>query len=235
VLNLGPDSIVLGAYPYVGGGAHQNPTVLKVGEPINSFYGWVYAGMQNGEPIYKDLDGDSVITSADRTIIGNAQPKYTGGLTNRFSFRNFELSVFLQWSVGNKIYNINRSLLTAAGGTVNQLQDVMSGGQGIPSPKIGNTFESTESNLFVEDGSYLRGKNLRLSYNVPAAWLQRVHLRAMTRLQAYVSAQNLFTVTSYTGYDPEISEYATTNLAQGIDFGSYPQVRQFTFGFTAGF
>jgi len=235
VLNLGPDTILLGAYPYVGGGAHQNPTVLKVGEPINSFYGWVYAGMQNGQPTYKDLDGDSVITSNDRTIIGNAQPKYTGGLTNRFTFRNFELSVFLQWSVGNKIYNINRSLLTAAGGTVNQLQDVMTGGPGVPAPKIGNTFESTESNLFVEDGTYLRGKNLRLGYNFPAAWLQRMHLQAMTRLQLYVSAQNFFTVTNYTGYDPEISEYATTNLAQGIDFGSYPQVRQVTFGFTAGF
>lgn len=235
VLSLGPDSILLGAYPYVGGGAHQNPTVLKVGEPINSFYGWVYAGMQNGQPTYKDLDGDSVITSADRTIIGNAQPKYTGGLSNRFTFRNFELSVFLQWSVGNKIYNINRSLLTAAGGTVNQLQDVVTGGAGIPAPKIGNTFESTESNLFVEDGTYLRGKNIRFSYNFPAAWLQRMHLQSMARLQLYVSAQNFFTVTNYSGYDPEISEYATTNLAQGIDFGSYPQVRQITFGFAAGF
>ncbi|HVH66612.1 MAG TPA: TonB-dependent receptor [Gemmatimonadales bacterium] len=235
VLDLGGDSILLGAYPYVAGGPHQNPTVLKVGEPINSFYGWVYAGVDSGRVLYKDLDGDSVITGADRRIIGNAQPKYTGGLTNRFTFRNFELSVFLQWSVGNKIYNINRSLLTAAAGTANQLQDVMTGGRGIAAPKIGNTFESTESDLFVEDGSYLRGKNLRLAYNVPAAWLQSVHLQAMTRLQLYVSAQNFFTVTNYTGYDPEVTEYAATNLAQGIDVGTYPQVRQITFGFTAGF
>jgi len=235
VLDLGPDSILVGAYCCVGGGAHQNPTVLKVGEPISSFYGWVYSGLQGGQPVYKDLDGDGVITSADRTILGNAEPKYTGGLNNRFTFRNFELSVFLQWSVGNKIYNINRSLLTAAGGTANQLQDVITGGPGVPAPKIGNTFESTESNLFVEDGSYLRGKNLRLGYNIPASWLNAMHLKGMTRLQLYVSAQNFFTVTNYTGYDPEISEYASTNLAQGIDFGTYPQVRQITFGFTAGF
>jgi len=235
VLDLGPDTILVGAASGIGGGAHQNPTVLKVGEPINSFYGWVYQGLQGGQPVYKDLDGDAVITSADRTILGNAEPKYTGGLNNRFTFRNFELSVFLQWSVGNKIYNINRSLLTAAGGKANQLQDVMTGGPGIPDPKIGNTFESTESSLFVEDGSYLRGKNLRLGYNVPAAWLDAMHLKGMTRLQLYVSAQNFFTVTNYTGYDPEISEYAATNLAQGIDFGTYPQVRQITFGFTAGF
>jgi len=241
VLDLGPDSIVVGAYCCVGGGAHQNPTVLKVGEPISSFYGWVYDGLAPDSlgrlrPVYKDFDGDGDDhSSGDRRILGNAEPKYTGGLNNQFTFRNFELSVFLQWSVGNKIYNINRSLLTAAGGTANQLHDVITGGRGIPDPKIGNTFESTESNLFVEDGSYLRGKNLRLGYNVPAAWLDAMHLKGMTRLQLYISAQNFFTVTNYTGYDPEISEYATTNLAQGIDFGTYPQVRQITFGFSAGF
>ena len=237
VLNLGGDDIIVGAFPYVGGGAHQNPTVLKVGEPINSFYGWVYDGLARDtlgilRPVYKDLDGDGHDDGpGDERILGNAEPKYTGGLNNRFTFRNFELSVFLQWSVGNKIYNINRSLLTAAGGTVNQLQDVMTGRD----PKIGNTFESRESSLFVEDGSYLRGKNLRLGYNVPTTWLNAMHLSGMTRLQLYVSAQNFFTVTNYTGYDPEISEYASTNLAQGIDFGTYPQVRQITFGFTAGF
>ena len=238
VLSLGPDTILLGADQYVGGGAHQNPTVLKVGEPINSFYGWVYEGLENGQPVYQDLDGDGKRgkdDADDRRIIGNAEPKYTGGFDNRFTFHNFELAVFLQWSVGNKIYNINRSLLTAAGGTANQLQDVATGGPGIPDPKIGNTFESTESNLFVEDGSYLRGKNIRLGYNVPATWLRSIHLQAMTHLQLYVSAQNFFTVTDYTGYDPEISEYATTNLAQGIDYGTYPQVRQITFGLTAGF
>ncbi len=240
VLDLGGDTLVVGAFQYVGGGAHQNPTVLKVGEPINSFYGWVYDGLAPDSlghlrPVYKDLDGDGKDSPGDRTILGNAEPKYTGGLNNRFTFRNFELSVFLQWSVGNKIYNINRSLLTAAGGTVNQLEDVMTGGPGIPDPKIGNTFESRESNLFVENGSYLRGKNLRLGYNIPTAWLDAMPLKGMTRLQLYVSAQNFFTVTNYTGYDPEISEYATTNLAQGIDFGTYPQVRQITFGFTAGF
>ena len=234
VLNLGADSIIIDPYG-VGGGAHQSPTVLKVGEPINSFYGWVYAGLQSGQPVYQDLDGDGLITSSDRTILGNAQPKYTGGLTNRLTFRNFELSVLLQWSVGNKIYNINRSLLTAAGGTANQLTDVAVGGPGIPAPKIGNTFESRESDLFVEDGSYLRGKNIRLSYTLPATWLETMRLQAVRRLQLYVSAQNFFTVTNYTGYDPEISEYATTNLAQGFDFGTYPQVRQITFGFSAGF
>ena len=234
VLDLGPDTMLVGPVG-VGGGAHQDPTILKVGEPINSFYGWVYAGLQGGQPVYKDLDGDGQDSPGDRTILGNAQPKYTGGLSNRFTYRNVELSVFLQWSVGNKIYNINRSVLTAAGGTANQLEDVATGGPGIPTPKIGNTFESRESNLFIEDGTYLRGKNIRLSYNLPAAWLHAIRLQSMSRMQLYVSAQNFFTITNYTGYDPEISEYATTNLAQGFDFSTYPQLRQITFGFTAGF
>jgi len=234
VLDLGADSLLVGPVG-VGGGAHQNPTVLKVGQPINSFYGRVYAGVQGGVVQYKDLNGDGEVTDEDRTTLGNAQPDYTGGLTNRFTFRNLELSVFLQWSVGNKLYNINRSLLTTGGGVANQLVDVATGGRGIPAPKIGNTFESTPSDLFVEDGSYLRGKNIRLSYTFPARWLQAMRLQRMSRLQLYVSAQNFFTVTNYTGYDPEISEYAGTNLAQGFDYGTYPQVRQITFGFTAGF
>jgi hypothetical protein len=118
---------------------------------------------------------------------------------------------------------------------VNQLADVASGARGVPTPKVGNTFESRESDLFVEDGSYLRGKNIRLSYLVPSAWLRARHIEGLTRLEVYVSAQNFFTITNYTGYDPEITEYSSTNLAQGFDFGTYPQVRQVTFGFTAGF
>jgi TonB-linked SusC/RagA family outer membrane protein len=235
VLDLGPDTVL--DYPAtVGGGAHQNPTYLKVGQPINTFYGWVFAGLDStGQPTYKDLDGDGQDSPGDRTILGSAQPKYTGGLSNRFTYRNFDLSVFVQWSVGNKIYNINRSVLTTAGGVDNQLEDVAAGAHGVPRAKLGNTFESRETDLFLEDGSYLRGKNIRLGYTLPERWLRGMHLQSMSRLELYVSAQNFFTITNYTGYDPEITEYASTNLAQGFDFGTYPQVRQITFGFTAGF
>ena len=236
VLNLGPDTLIIGPAG-VGAGAVQNPTVLKKGEPINSFYGWVYAGMQNGVPTYKDLDGDGDITDADRTIIGNAQPNYTGGFSNRFTLGNFGLTAFLQWSVGNKIYNINRALLTAAAGNNNQLADVANAGtNGIPTPKIGNTFDAHPSSLFVESGSYLRGKNLRLDYNVPSrVFASRWLGSSLNSLQLYVSLQNFFTSTKYSGYDPEITEYAQSNLAQGFDFGTFPQPRQITIGFNAGF
>jgi hypothetical protein len=87
----------------------------------------------------------------------------------------------------------------------------------------------------VEDGTYLRGKNIRLDFNLPGTWLRYVRLRNVTNAQLYVSAQNFFTVTNYKGFDPEVTQYATNPLAQGIDFGSYPQTRQFTIGFNAGF
>jgi TonB-linked SusC/RagA family outer membrane protein len=235
VLNLGPDSQIV-APEGVGAGANQNPTILKIGQPINAFYGWVFNGLQNGQPTYKDLNGDGNITEADRTIIGSAQPNYTGGINNRVTYGNFGLSMFLQFSVGNKIYNINRSLLTTASGNgANQLVDVLQAGTGgIPAPKIGNTFDTRPSTLFVEDGAYLRGKNIRLDYAFPSAWLG-AHAGRLSSLQVYVSAQNFFTRTNYSGFDPEISEYAGSNIAQGFDFGTYPQPRQVTFGFNTSY
>ena len=234
VLSLGPKTELFPGG--VGAGANQDPTIIRVGEPINSFYGWIFTGIDaEGKPTYRDVNGDGELTPDDRVILGNAQPNYTGGLTNRFTFRNLELSVFLQWSVGNKIYNINRAILTDAAGTSNQLTDVLHAGTGgIPTPKVGNTFESSPSSLFVEDGTYLRGKNIRLSYTLPSGLLTRLPAGRMTNLQIYVSAQNFFTTTDYTGFDPEITEYGGTNLQQGFDFGTYPQTKQFTIGFNAG-
>ncbi|MBV9880845.1 MAG: TonB-dependent receptor [Gemmatirosa sp.] len=236
VLNLGPDSQIV-APEGVGAGANQNPTILKIGQPINAFYGWTYAGLDaNGQPTYADLNGDGNVTEADRSIIGSAQPNYTGGFTNRFSYGGLSLSVFLQFSVGNKIYNINRALLTSAAGNANQLVDVLNAGTGsVPKPKVGNTFDTRPSTLFVEDGTYLRGKNIRLDYTIPPRLLRAGHVGRLESLQVYASAQNFFTSTKYSGFDPEISEYAGTNLAQGFDFGTYPQARQITFGFTTSF
>jgi TonB-linked SusC/RagA family outer membrane protein len=234
VTDLGPKTEIFPGG--VGAGANQDPTIVRVGVPINSFYGFIYSGLDaEGQPTYRDLNDDGEVTPEDRVIIGRAQPNYTGGMTNRFTYGNFDLSLFVQWSVGNQIYNINRSILTDAAGTSNQLTDVANAGQGdVPTPKTGNTFEGRPSTLFVEDGTYLRGKNIRLGYNLPSALLTRLPVGRLTNLQFYVSAQNFFTVTDYTGFDPEISEYGGTNLQQGFDFGTYPQTRQFTIGFTAG-
>lgn len=233
VVRLGAEDEIV-APVGVGAGANQNPTILRVGEPTSSFYGWRYAGLDaSGKPTYQDLNDDGQVNASDRTILGNAQPDYVGGLNNHLAYGPFDLSVFIQWSVGNEIYNINRALLTSAAGNVNQLVDVSNGGYGIPTPRIGNTFDSNPSDLFVEDGSYIRGKNIRLGYTLPGGLLRRVSLGNLNRMEFYVSAQNFFTRTKYSGFDPEITEYATSNLAQGFDFGTYPQPRQITIGFNA--
>jgi hypothetical protein len=138
--------------------------------------------------------------------------------------------------VGNKIYNINRALLTNTAGQGNQLAEVLNAGAaGVPVPRLGNTFDTRPSTLFVEDGSYLRGKNIRLDYDLPRRLLAAGRFTRVDRLQVYVSAQNFLTRTRYSGFDPEISEYALNGLAQGYDFGTYPQPRQITFGFNTGF
>jgi outer membrane receptor protein involved in Fe transport len=235
VLQLGSSDQIIGLGG-VGAGANQDPTLLQVGLPTNSFYGYVYAGKDaNGAVQYADLNGDGKVNSDDRAVLGNAQPNYIGGFNNDFGWKRLQLSIFLQWSVGNKIYNINRAILTQNAGNTNQLRDVLGNGYGIPAAKTGNTFDTSPSNLFVEDGSYLRGKNIRLSYTIPGVWLSRARVSNLDELRVYVSAQNFFTSTKYTGYDPELNEYSSSNLAQGFDFGTYPQPRQITFGFTAGF
>ena len=141
--------------------------------------------------------------------------------------------------LGNEIYNINRAMLTSNAGNANQLVDVLdaenSGGDGIPMPRIGNSYDTRPSTLFVEDGTYIRGKNIRLAYTLPASLMQQARIGNLSNTQVYISAQNFFTSTDYTGFDPEVTAYATSVLAQGIDFGTYPQTRQFTIGFTAGF
>lgn len=239
VLDIGARDVWTSPGGGVGAGAVQDPTVLVVGKPVGSFYGYVYAGMQNGVPTYRDLNNDGQINSDDKTIIGSAQPNYTGGLSNRLTWGPLGLDVFLQFSVGNKIYNINRSFLQNNGGMGNQLTDVLdagsTGANGIPAPKYGYGYDNYPSTLFVEDGSYLRGKNLRLDYTVPASLLDRARIGGIGSARLYVSVQNFFTATHYTGFDPEVSEYATSSLNEGIDFGTYPQTRQFTIGFTAGF
>ena len=238
VLNIGADTQIVNPAG-VGAGANQNPTILKVGQPINSFYGYVYSGMTNGQTTYADLDGDGEVSTADQRIIGSAQPDYTGGFTNQFTLRNFDLSIFIQFSQGNKIYNITRALLTRNAGDANQLTDVLAaqsgGANGIPVPKLANTYDARPSTLFVEDGSYIRGKNIRLGYRLPESLLGSTRAGHLQNAQIYVSAQNFFTKTKYSGFDPEVSEYATSVLAQGIDFGTFPQTRQVIVGFTTTF
>ncbi|GAB3994218.1 TonB-dependent receptor [Spirosoma daeguense] len=234
----------------------------RVGQPIGIFYGYVYTGrvyatseeaksanMRDGSPtgafyvagdmIYRDLNGDGVINDNDRAVIGDANPKFIAGLTNTFSFKNFDLSIFLQSSYGNDIFNqtrqsSNRSFVYNAATTEvlrswRKEGDITDVPRGAPSTIGRNGFAS---NRWIEDGSYLRVKTATLGYTVPAALLKRIRV---DNARVYISGQNLFTFTNYSGLDPEANFRTGQPLLQGIDLGTYPQVRSITFGLNLGF
>lgn len=222
------------------------PSILKVGEPIGSFIGYKTNGLiQAGGPVltpaantqpggqnYVDINGDGKITQvADRVILGNSQPKFTGGITNTFSFKGVDLSVFVQGSYGNKIYNQQRNTLELGTGytnatttllnrwtPTNTATDVHSAYQD-PAPTI--------SDRFVENGSYLRLKSLSLGYTFPQSVLSKSPIK---KIRIYANAQNLATWTKYTGYDPEVSSNEQSAITSGVDNGAYPNNKSFIVG-----
>jgi TonB-linked SusC/RagA family outer membrane protein len=251
ILDLGA---VTGDIPSGGASGHLqlgNSGILRVGQPIGVFYGLVTDGIfQNAEEIaksaqksakpgdrrYKDINPDGVINSSDRVILGHAQPDYTFGFTNNFSFKGFDLSVFFQGVEGNSIFNLNRFELESQTGVSNQLASVKdrwtpaNPSQTIPRASAnGQPYQVTSRQ--VEDGSYIRLRNIQLAYNFPSNLLKRAGL---TNAKIYVSAQNLLTFTDYSGYDPEVSRFGQDNLSQGTDYGSYPATKIFLVGVNIG-
>ena len=229
---------------------------LKVeqGYPANFFYGFVTEGIfQSNKEIadhaiqtagtdptnstapgdikFKDLNADGKINDEDRTYIGNSNPTFTYGLTNTVSYKNFELTVFLQGSNGNKVLNFTRWYTEGGVSNGNYSNDVIgrwtAPGTSNKMPRLvlndpnGN---NRVSDRFLEDASYLRVKNVRLAYNIPARWADYLKLK---RTQLYVSSQNLVTITNYSGFDPEVGG--------GVDYGFYPQARTFLAGITVDF
>jgi TonB-linked SusC/RagA family outer membrane protein len=234
-------------------------SIAQVGQPIGSFLVLKTNGIfQTGDDIanlpkfiasdkagsqrYEDISGpdgvpDGTITqSADRVIVGNAQPKYLFGLTNNFSYKNFDLNVLLQGQSGNKVYNANQANLELGTGYINGSTTMLYRWTPTnPSNMIHRAIENpavTVSDRFIENGSYLRLKNLSLGYSLPASVLS--HLK-ISQLRFYVTAQNLITWTKYTGYDPEVSRNEQATLTQGVDNGVYPASKTFLGGITISF
>lgn len=202
--------------------------VLKSGITNNARYGTVKPGVVK----YKDQDGDGVITTADRTIIGNAMPKWYGGFTNTFNYKGIDLSFMLQFNYGNDIYNATRLYATQTrSGRRNMLAEVTdrwsptNASNKVPSQDgyISNDVYSR----FVEDGSFLRLKNITLGYSLPHKWIRNIHV---SKLRVYATAQNLFCITGYSGYDPEVNSASNNPMTPGLDWGAYPKSRVFTFG-----
>jgi len=208
--------------------------VLKEGVTNNARY---TEGVAPGVVKYKDQDGDGIITTNDRTAIGNAMPKWYGGITNTINYKGIDFSVMLQFNYGNDVYNATRLYATQSrSGRRNMLAEVADrwtpthASNKVPSTKgyITNDVYSR----FVEDGSFLRLKNVTLGYTLPSKWTRRAF---MSRVRAYVSGQNLFCISGYSGYDPEVSTAGNNPMTPGLDWGAYPKSRVFTFGLEVQF
>ena len=223
----------------------SSASIAKVGYPLGSFIVYQTNGIiQSGDAAltpqankspggqkYKDINGDGVITQAgDRIVIAN-QPGFTVGLTNTFSYKGFDLAIFVQGSIGGKLYNANRANLELGTGYTNGSKDLVNRW----TPTNTNTDVKaayqdpaiTISDRFIEDATYYRLKNVSLGYTLPKALLTRAHLK---NLRVYVSAQNAATLTNYTGYDPEVSLNGQSLINKGIDNGVYPNNKSYQVG-----
>ena len=216
---------------------HQTRVVRnQPGRPLGGFFGYISDGVdsETGELMYRDINEDGKITASDKTFIGDPNPLFVYGLTNSFSYKNFNLNIFIQGSVGNDIFNASRGDVAGMYDLKNQSREVLrrwrTPGQVTDIPKAG--FNLQPSTYFIEDGSYLRIKDVSLSYNFRGGIL---HKMGITRLQPYFTAHNLLTVTKYKGMDPEVNQFGNQGAVQGIDWGTYPHSKSFVFGINVEF
>ena len=233
----------------------QFPYISQVNKPTGMMYGFIYDGtykpedfdaagnlksgipaykgnkMQPGDMKYRDMNGDGKIDDYDRTIIGCGQPLHTGGFSNNFTWKNFDLNIFFSWSYGNDILNANRLIFESGWKSqTNQLASYAN--RWTPSnptsdtPRAAATGSEEYSSRVIEDGSFLRLKNVSLGYTIPSRQLRKA---GISSLRLYVSADNIWTWTNYSGPDPEVSTRNSV-LTPGFDWSAYPRA----YGFTAG-
>lgn len=210
----------------------NQPVVRNMpGKPLGTFWGYISDGVnpETGELKYRDVNHDGVISASDRTDIGDPNPDFTFGMTNTLSYKGFNLSVLIQGSYGNDIYNVSRMETEGMYDGKNQTTKVLERwrvpGQITNVPKA--KFQMFNSTYFIEDGSYLRVKDISLSYDVPRNIISKF---GISRLQPYISATNLITFTNYSGNDPEVNQYGNSGSVQGIDWGTYPMSKSFVIG-----
>ena len=231
---------------------YTNPLIVKVGEPLGSFYGYLFKGIiqsdedlsslpsqtispvEPGNPKFEDINGDNVVNEQDRVVLGNIQPKFTYGFNTKLTYKNWELFVSANGSYGNKLFNELVCRLDRGNGYYyNPLAEVADRWTPTnPSNTIQKASNATSiytDSRFVEDASYLKIRNIQLAYTLPIPQITKD-----SRLRLYVSLQNFFTITKYNGYDPEANRSGTDEtsaLYQGIDNGTYPTAKTVLVGF----
>ncbi len=206
------------------------------GRPLGGFFGYISDGVdpETGELMYRDINEDGKITASDKTYIGDPNPTFTYGLTNTFSYKGLNLNIFIQGSVGNDIFNASKGDTQGMHDLKNQSIEVLkrwrTPGQITDMPKAG--FNLQPSTFFIEDGSYMRLKDVTLSYSLKGNMLRKA---GISRLQPYFTASNLLTITKYKGMDPEVNQWGNSGAVQGIDWGTYPHSKTFVFGLNVEF
>ena len=242
VLNIVGTQLVVGSINVLG--SDYNTALVKEGEPLGSFYGKFSQGVDpaTGNIMFlQTADG-----SADSVgIIGYANPKFTYGFTNSITWKNFSLDIFFQGVSGNKVMDATRILTESMALAVNQSTDVLRRWKNpgditdIPGVSPNDWNNSLPSTRFVENGSYLRLKSLTIGYKLPETLINKIK---MSRCFIYLTSENLLTFTKYKGFDPELSAFSgksnsTTdqNAAPGVDYGTYPQSRDFIIGINLSF
>jgi TonB-linked SusC/RagA family outer membrane protein len=238
VLKLYNNQDIYGEALYTGS-LNDYINLLRPGQPLGIFYGYVETGyLPNGNIKYLDQNNDGLINVADKTYIGDPNPDFIYGVNSVARYKGFEFTLFLQGSQGNDLFNLNKASTLDLGMGLNQPQDIYfdhwtSAKTDTKYPRISNTLNANMSTRFVEDGSYLRFKNIQLAYNLPAS---KWKLNWLKSAQVYVSGQNMVTITGYSWYDPEVNAYGSSNsIRQGIDYSIYPNSKSVTFGIRCGF
>ncbi len=243
ILTIGQGIKFMNAYGGVY--ARGNSIALVQDFGLGEFYGYIAKGVdpETGHQLYLSKT-DSLTDNpapSDRRLLGSAQPKFVYGMTNNLSYKNFNLTVFIQGSQGNKIFNAGRLESEAMVNAANQSSAVLNRWRqkgditNIPGVSTDQTTNnSLISTRFLENGSYLRFKTITLSYTINPKLLSKIGLSAAS---VYVSGNNLITITKYKGFDPEVNSYGNTtnssddrNISLGLDNGAYPQSKMFLFG-----
>jgi hypothetical protein len=234
---------------YKDSDGNVKPVAIPEGLEISESGVWI------GDYIFDDRNGDGVINDEDRQFIGNPEPKFTYGIGNTFSFKGFDLSIYLNGVYGNDVLNYqkrwlenpreNHNLLTSAldyarvekidpDGPVDFRNMHVTGGDPMM-PRMSASSSNANNRMsdrFIEDGSFLRIQNISLSYTLPARWLRNLFLN---NVRVYANLQNVYTFTEYSGYDPEVGAYQQDALMSGIDNARYPSPRIYTFGVNMSF
>ncbi|MFY0625232.1 MAG: TonB-dependent receptor [Reichenbachiella sp.] len=254
---IGGEDVLLDASPSYF--SRSDTHILREGETPGVFYGYEYRGVYQGgalpegtamlangvegDPLFTDIadeDGtfNGVIDTGDRTIIGDPTPDFTWGFNNTLTYKGFDLNIFIQGSKGGDIFNLTKvQLYNGDGNTIREnLENAWTPeNTNTNIPRIGNNSARELSSRFVEDGSYVRLKNLALGYSLPSDIVEKLRMQSV---RFSISAQNLLTITDYSGLDPEVNylseggdsgDDVNSNTTNGFDYGNYPTVRSYTF------